>query len=124
MKEEKELNALGGTLEPCSLDPLTGYFRTGSCQCGPSHESIHMVCIYATEEFLEYSKNAGNDLSTAMPQHNFAGVKPGQSWCLNARSFAKALKDGIDVKIFIHSTNRNILQFVDLETLKKCAIDL
>ena len=124
MKEEKELNALGGILEPCSLDPLTGFFRTGSCQCGPNNESIHMVCIYATQEFLEYSKNAGNDLSTPMPQHNFAGVKPGQSWCLNARGFLQALKDGIDVKIFIHSTNKNILEFIDLETLKKCAIDL
>lgn len=124
MREEKELNVLDGVLEPCSLDPLTGYFRTGSCHCGPNNESIHTVCIYATEEFLEYSKKAGNDLSTPMPQHNFKGVKPGQSWCLNARSFAKALKDGIDVKIFIHSTNKNILKFVDLETLKKCAIDL
>ena len=124
MKQMTELNVLGGILEPCSLDPLTGYFRTGYCECGSKNESIHMVCIYATEEFLQYSKKVGNDLSTPMPQYNFAGVKAGESWCLNARSFAKAIKDGVDIKIFIHSTNQNILKYVDLETLKKCAIDL
>lgn len=124
MREMTERNALGGILEPCSLDPLTGFFRTGYCECGKNNESIHMVCIYATEEFLEYSKKAGNDLSTPMPQYNFPGVKPGDSWCLNGPSFARALQDGIDVKIFIHSTHENILKLVDLETLKKCAIDL
>lgn len=120
----KELNALGGVLEPCSLDPKTGFFRSGYCECGKKNESIHLVCIYATEEFLEYSKKVGNDLSTPMPHYNFPGLKTGDSWCLNAPSFAKALKDGIDVKIFIHSTHINVLKYVDLETLKKCAIDL
>ena len=124
MKEMTELNALGGILEPCSLDPKTGFFRTGYCECGPKNESVHMVCIYATDEFLSYSKAVGNDLSTPMPQHGFTGVKSGQSWCLNGPSFARALKEGIDVKIFIHSTHENILKLVDLETLKKCAIDL
>ncbi len=124
MRVMKELNALGGILEPCSMDPLTGFFRSGYCECGEKNESIHMVCVYATEEFLEYSKKVGNDLSTPMPKYNFPGVKPGDSWCLNAPSFAHALKDGVDVKIFIHSTHENILKLVDLETLKKCAIDL
>ena len=124
MRPMKEFNALGEPLEPCSLDPMTGYFRTGSCECGPNNESIHTVCIYATEEFLTYSKKAGNDLSTPMPQYNFPGVKPGESWCLNGPSFVRALKDGVDVKIFIHSTHQNILKLIDLETLKKCAIDL
>ena len=124
MKEMKEKNALGGILEPCSLDPLTGYFRTGTCECGPQNQGIHMVCIYATQEFLDYSKSAGNDLSTPMPQHNFPGVKPGESWCLNGPSFVRALHAGVDVKIFIHSTHENILKLIDLESLKKCAIDL
>lgn len=124
MREMKERNALGGILEPCSLDPLTGFFRTGSCECGPQNQGIHMVCIYATQEFLTYSKAVGNDLSTPMPKHNFPGVKVGESWCLNGPSFVRALQEGIDVKIFIHSTHENILKLIDLESLKKCAIDL
>ncbi len=124
MQKMTELNALGEILEPCSLDPMTGYYRTGLCQCGPKNEGIHTVCIYATEEFLNYSKKVGNDLSTAMPQYNFPGVKVGESWCLNGPSFVKALSEEIDVKIFIHSTHINILKLIDLNTLKKCAIDL
>lgn len=124
MREITELNALGGILEPCSLDPLTGYFRTGSCQSGPDNKGVHTVCIYATQEFLDYSKKAGNDLSTPLPQYNFPGVKAGESWCLNGPSFVQGLQEGIDIKIFIHSTHINILKFIDLETLKKCAIDL
>lgn len=124
MKEMQDLNALGGPLEPCSIDPVTGFYRTGSCKVGPDNQAVHAVCIYATEEFLEYSKANGNDLSTPMPQYNFPGVKPGQSWCVNARSFAKAVKDGKAPKIFIHSTHMAVLKFVDLETLKEYAIDL
>ena len=124
MQEIKELNALGSPLEPCSLDPLTGFFRTGSCQSGEDNQSIHTVCIYATQEFLEYSKEVGNDLSTPMPQYNFPGVKVGESWCLNALSFLKAIEDKIDIKIFIHSTHINILELIELDTLKKYAIDL
>lgn len=124
INEMKELNAMGGILEPCSLEPLTGFFRSGSCQAGKDNEAIHTVCVYATKEFLSYSKAIGNDLSTPMPQYNFPGVKEGDSWCVNAISFMKAVKDGIDVKIFIHSTHENILQFIDLESLKKYAIDL
>ena len=124
MREMKELNALGGTLEPCSLDPLTGFSRTGSCECGPQNKGIHTVCIYATQEFLTYSKAVGNDLSTPMPQYNFPGVKPGESWCLNGPSFVRALQEGVDVKIFIHSTHENILKLIDLDVLKRCAIDL
>jgi uncharacterized protein (DUF2237 family) len=120
----EELNALGGILEPCSLDPLTGFYRNGTCKVTPENKGIHAVCIYATEEFLAYSKQTGNDLSTPMPQYNFPGVKPGQSWCLSGPRFAQAVKDGMAPKIFIHSTHQAILQLVDLETLKACAIDL
>lgn len=120
----EELNALGAPLEPCSLDPLTGFYRNGTCQVTPDNKGVHAVCIYATEEFLAYSKQTGNDLSTPMPQYNFPGVKPGQSWCLSGPRFAQAVKDGMPPKIFIHSTHQAILQLVDLETLKSCAIDL
>ncbi|MDD2789502.1 MAG: DUF2237 domain-containing protein [Sulfurimonas sp.] len=120
----EELNVLGEPLEPCSLDPLTGFFRTGSCKVTPENKALHAVCIYATKEFLEYSKKAGNDLSTPMPEHNFAGVKPGQSWCLSGGYFIQSIKDGMAPHIFIHATHQAILQHVDLETLKKLAIDL
>ena len=120
----EELNALGEPLEPCSLDPLTGFFRSGSCQVTKENKGVHAVCIYATKEFLEYIKQAGNDLSTPMPQYNFAGVKAGESWCLSAGYFIQSIKDGMAPHIFIHSTHQAILQHVDLETLKKLAIDL
>jgi len=118
------INALGGPLEPCSIDPLTGFYRDGSCQTGEDNPGVHAVCIYATQEFLDYSKEAGNDLSTPMPQYNFAGVKAGQSWCLSGPRFVQALKDGKAPHIFIHSTHQAMLQLVDLETLKKYALDL
>jgi len=118
------INALGGPLEPCSIDPKTGFYRDGSCNCGPDNPGIHAVCIYATEEFLAYSKQAGNDISTPMPQYNFPGVKPGESWCLSGPRFVQAVKDGKAPQIFIHSTHKAILQLIDLETLKKYALDL
>jgi len=122
--EPKQLNVLGGPLEPCSLDPLTGFFRDGSCKVTPENKGMHAICIYATKEFLEYSKRTGNDLSTPMPQYGFAGVKPGESWCLSGVRFAQSVKDGHAPQIFIHSTHEAILQLVDLETLKSLAIDL
>ena len=119
-----KLNVLGEPLEPCSLDPLTGFFRDGSCKVTPENKGMHAICIYATEEFLAYSKRIGNDLSTPMPQFGFKGVKPGESWCLSGVRFAESVKDGNAPQIFIHSTHQSILQLVDLETLKKLAIDL
>lgn len=122
MKEK--LNALGGPLEPCSVNPLTGFYRDGCCFSGKDNDGVHAVCIYATKEFLEYSKEAGNDLSTPVPEYNFPGVKPGESWCLGGYSFVKAHQEGKAPKIFIHSTHERILELIDLETLKSYAIDL
>jgi len=119
-----DLNVLGQFLEPCSLDPLTGFHRDGTCRVTPDNQGMHAVCIYATKEFLEYSKRTGNDLSTPLPQYNFKGVKSGESWCLSGLRFAQAVKDGKAPQIFIHSTHQAILQLVDLETLKSLAIDL
>jgi len=117
-------NVLGKPLEPCSLKPLTGFYRDGTCTSLANNKAVHAVCIYATKEFLEYSKKVGNDLSTPMPQYNFAGVKPGESWCLGGYSFLKAIEDGMAPDIFIHATHERMLELVDLETLKKYAIDL
>lgn len=117
-------NVLGEPLEPCSLKPLTGFYRDGTCYSGANNPGVHAVCIYATEEFLEYSKRVGNDLSTPRPEFNFAGVKPGQSWCLSGPRFVQAHKDGMAPHIFIHATHERMLELIDLETLKSYAIDL
>lgn len=118
------INALGGTLEPCSTKPMTGFYRDGSCQTSAENRGLHAVCIYASKEFLEYSKQAGNDLSTPMPKYNFLGVKPGESWCLSGPRFVQAHKDGMAPKIFIHSTHIAMLDIIDLDTLKYYALDL
>lgn len=118
------INALGGPLEPCSLDPLTGFYRDGACQTGEDNPGVHAVCIYATQEFLDYSKSVGNDLSTPIPQYNFAGVKAGESWCLSGPRFVQAHQDGMAPHIFIHSTHRAMIRLIDLEILKDYALDL
>ncbi|HFS85069.1 MAG TPA: DUF2237 family protein [Epsilonproteobacteria bacterium] len=122
MKEAK--NVLGEPLEPCSLKPLTGFYRDGSCFSDEHNPGIHAVCIYATEAFLAYSKKVGNDLSTPIPAYNFTGVKPGESWCLSGPRFVEAIKNGMAPNIFIHATHERMLELVDLETLKQYAIDM
>jgi uncharacterized protein (DUF2237 family) len=115
---------LGSPLEPCSLKPLTGFYRDGSCRSGQDNPGYHAVCIYASEEFLSYSKKAGNDLSTPIEIYNFPGVKAGQSWCLSGPWFLQSLKDGMAPKIFLHSTHERMLELVDLEVLKEFALDI
>ena len=120
----ESINVLGGPLDPCSIDPLTGFYRDGSCQTGSENPGVHAVCIYATKEFLEYSKKSGNDISTPMKEYNFPGVKPGESWCLSGPRFVQAVKDDMAPQIFIHATHAAMLELIDLETLKKYALDL
>ena len=87
-------NVLGGPLVLCSIEPMTGFFRDGCCNTGPSDVGSHTVCIVATGEFLAYSKSVGNDLSTPMPDYGFAGLKPGNRWCLCAPRWQEALNAG------------------------------
>lgn len=122
--KQPTLNVLGELMEPCSLKPLTGFYRDGHCNTGENNPGIHAVCIYATIEFLEYSKAVGNDLSTPMPQYNFDGVKAGQSWCLSGPRFVEAIMNDKAPNIFIHATHQKMLELVDLSVLKKYAIDL
>jgi hypothetical protein len=119
-----EKNVLGLPLEPCSLNPLTGYYRDGSCVNRGDENCVHLVCIYANDEYLQYLKKAGNDLITPMKEYNFDGVKDGQSWCLSAPWFLKSIEDGQNPKIFLHSTHERLLEVLSLETLKKYALDL
>ena len=121
---DQSLNVFKEPLEPCSLKPLTGFYRDGCCNTADENVALHTVCIYATQEFLDYSKSVGNDLSTPIPEYNFDGVKDGQSWCLGGYSFLKSIKDGYAPKIFLHATHEKILEIIDMETLKKYALDL
>lgn len=119
-----ELNVLGEALQPCSSDPLTGFFRSGYCAAGPDSAAVHLVCISATAEFLAFSASVGNDLSTARPEYSFPGLEPGDRWCLVAGRWAQALAAGKAPKIYLRSTNQAVLGLIPLDQLKPYALDL
>ena len=119
-----ELNVLGEALQPCSSDPLTGFFRTGYCAAGPDAAAVHLVCIEATERFLAHSKSVGNDLSTPMPQFGFKGLVAGDRWCLVALRWWQAHEAGEAPRVYLRATNRNVLGLVPLDLLKSYALDL
>jgi uncharacterized protein (DUF2237 family) len=111
-------NVLGTELQSCCTSPMTGFYRDGKCRTGIEDAGRHTVCIVATEEFLEYSKAVGNDLSTPMPQYSFPGLKEGDKWCLVALRYAQALKDGMAPKVVLEATHEATLEFVSLADLK------
>ena len=117
-------NVLGGVLQPCSTDPMTGFFRTGCCDTSPEDIGRHTVCIVASEEFLAFSKARGNDLSTPRPEFDFPGVQPGQRWCLCAARWVEALQAGKAPQVVLNATNEATLDIVSLEDLKRYAVDL
>lgn len=119
-----ELNVLGEALQPCSSDPLTGFFRTGYCAAGPDSSAVHLICIEATDAFLAYSKSVGNDLSTAMPQFGFPGLVEGNRWCLVAARWRQAHEAGQAPRVYLRATNQAVLGHVPLDVLKRYAIDL
>lgn len=116
-------NVLGGKLEPCSRQPMTGFFRDGCCNTGPEDVGSHTVCCMMTEGFLEFSKNAGNDLSTPMLQYGFPGLQPGDRWCLCAPRWQEAFEAGQAPKIVLAASHAAALQFVRLEDLIEHAVD-
>ena len=116
-------NVLGEPLESCSLDPLTGWYRSGCCETGGDDTGVHTVCAIMTDEFLAFSKSAGNDLSTPMPQYGFAGLKAGDQWCLCAARWQEAFEAGKAPKVRLRATHALTLEFVRLEDLKKFAVD-
>ncbi|MDR3631987.1 MAG: DUF2237 domain-containing protein [Desulfocapsaceae bacterium] len=115
MTEHK--NVLGTPLEICSLEPLTGYTRDGSCKVIDGDIGVHGVCIIASEEFLEFSKSRGNDLSTPMPMYGFSGLKPGDRWCLCAPRWKEALEHGMAPSVDLTATHEVALAYVSLEDL-------
>lgn len=117
LTKEPGLNVLGGPLRSCSHDPQTGFYRTGCCETGPDDQGVHVVCIRATKEFLEFSKACGNDLSTPRPQWGFAGVKPGDQWCLCADRWKEALDAGMAPPVVLEATHQAALRHVTLNDL-------
>lgn len=122
MSEEK--NVFGGELEICSISPMTGFYRDGCCGTGPEDIGMHVVCTEVTEEFLEFSKSRGNDLSTPNPELGFPGLKPGDRWCVCALRWKEAMDNGYASPVILASTNESVLEVVSLDDLKKHAIDL
>lgn len=115
-------NVLGTELVPCSYDPLTRYFRDGCCNTDASDRGSHVVCAVVSEEFLEYSKSRGNDLSTPRPEYRFAGLRDGDRWCLCALRWREALSEGIAPDVVLECTHEKALDFVSLEHLVAHAV--
>lgn len=115
----KPKNVLGGELKSCCLQPLTGFYRDGFCKTGAEDRGSHTVCIRVTDDFLEFSKSRGNDLSTPRPEFQFPGLQDGDKWCLVAMRWQEALEAGVAPDVVLEATNEAALQYVSLEDLKK-----
>jgi uncharacterized protein (DUF2237 family) len=123
-RPKPQRNVLGGEIAPCSVDPVTGFFRDGCCNTSPEDAGSHTVCVVMTVEFLAFSKARGNDLSTPMPQFRFPGLKPGDRWCLCAPRWQEALEAGAAPKVVMASTHEGALEYAAFADLKQFAIDL
>ncbi len=123
LRMDPSTNVLGDPLQPCSHEPLTGFFRNGACDTCDEDRGSHTVCAVMTAEFLAYSKYVGNDLSTPMPEYGFQGLKPGDRWCLCAGRFLQAHDEGCAPRLSLASTHLRALEIVPLEVLRKYAMD-
>ena len=119
-----ERNVLGGPLESCSTDPMTGFFRDGCCSTGPEDLGSHTICAVVTAEFLEHQRMIGNDLTTPVPRFEFPGLVPGDRWCVTARNWARAYRDGAAAPVVLASTNAAVLALVPIEALREHAVDV
>ena len=116
--QEQALNVLDEPLEPCSFEPLTGFYRTGCCETGPADTGRHLVCARVTEEFLTFSRAQGNDLVTPHPEYGFPGLRPGDRWCLCVNRWREALAAGVAPPIVLAATHRKALDVVPMATLQ------
>ena len=119
-----ERNVLGGELEPCGTEPMTGFYRDGCCGSGPEDVGSHTVCAVVTAEFLDHQRRTGNDLVTPLPQYSFPGLRPGDRWCVVALRWLHAYRDGVAAPVVLASTNERALEIVPLEALKEHAVDV
>jgi uncharacterized protein (DUF2237 family) len=123
-EQRPQKNVFGEPLATCSDSPRTGFFRDGCCNTGPQDLGSHTVCTVMTDDFLLFSKRAGNDLSTPMPDYGFPGLKPGDRWCLCAARWQEAFEAGKAPKVVLSATHADALMIIDLQDLKRFAIDL
>jgi uncharacterized protein (DUF2237 family) len=121
---EGQKNVFGEPLKGCSDRPVTGFYRTGCCHTGPEDFGLHTVCVEVTADFLAFSKSRGNDLSTPQPDFGFPGLQPGDRWCLCAARWREALEAGSPPRVVLAATHEATLEIVNLEELKRYAIDL
>ena len=119
----KAMNVLGGELSPCSMEPRTGFYRNGCCDTGEGDWGVHVVCAVMTQEFLIFTKSRGNDLSTPRPQDNFAGLVPGDRWCLCAARWKEALEADLAPPVVLECTHLSALEWLDLSDLQAHAAD-
>jgi uncharacterized protein len=119
-----ERNVLGGELEPCGNDPVTGFYRDGCCRSGAEDVGSHTICAVVTAEFLEHQRSIGNDLSTPVPQFRFPGLVPGDRWCVTALNWLRAYEDGAPAYVVLAATNERALELVPLTALEEHAVDV
>jgi uncharacterized protein len=119
-----ERNVLGAELEQCGTEPMTGFYRDGCCNTGPEDLGSHTVCAVVTAEFLEHQRGIGNDLSTPRPEYGFPGLVPGDRWCVTARNWARAYRDGLAAPVVLAATNEAVLRLVPLSALQEHAVDV
>jgi uncharacterized protein len=119
-----ERNVLGGPLEPCGLEPVTGFFRDGCCRPDPNGIGTHLICAVVTAEFLAHQQLIGNDLSTPQPQYGFSGLVPGDRWCVTVANWVRAYEDGAASFVVLASTSERALELATLAALKEHAVDV
>ncbi|WP_308365049.1 MULTISPECIES: DUF2237 domain-containing protein [unclassified Microbulbifer] len=124
MKMEDSLNVFGDPLLPCSTNPLTGFFRDGCCNTNEQDVGSHTVCVEVSEEFLNFSRARGNDLSTPMEEFGFPGLEPGDRWCLCAARWLEAQKHDMAPRVYLQRTHVKALEIVPLTVLRRYAVDL
>ena len=121
---ENQTNVFGDPLQSCSLDPLTGFFRTGCCDADSEDMGKHFVCARVNDDFIQYQVSRGNDLITPRPEFSFAGLKAGDQWCVGANRWVEAFNAGGGPSVVLTSTNAKVLELIDLATLKSHAVDI
>ena len=119
-----DLNVLGGELEPCGTEPVTGFYRDGCCSTGPEDAGSHTICAVVTAEFLDHQRSIGNDLSAPMPAYRFPGLVPGDRWCVTAVNWLRAHEDGRAAPVVLASTHLRALDIVPLTALQAHAVDV
>lgn len=119
-----ERNVMGGELEPCGTDPVTGFYRDGSCSCGDEDLGLHAVCAVMTTDFLEHQRSVGNDLVTPRPEFAFPGLQPGDRWCVVAARWGQAYQAGAAAPVVLSSTNERAVEVVPVEWLREHGVDV